>query len=164
MDFHLSFNARQIRCYRFFYRNYARSQNTGYEIKKRIFAEMKIIFLLFFGCTFFISFSQSGTDNATKLKALQEKKIEYHKRTYGMRDGYRIKIHFGIEKVKAMEVKAKFLSKYTNCEAYDEYQQPNFVIIVGDFKTKSEAYCFLKTMQGDFPNAFIVKDKIRLGK
>jgi hypothetical protein len=33
---------------------------------------------------------------------------------------------------------------------------------VGDFKTKLEAYQYLKKIQTDYPNAFIVKDKVRL--
>lgn len=123
---------------------------------------MKFLYLILFSCLFATNlFSQTNTDNTTKLKALQEKKIDYHKRTDGKYDGYRIKIHFGVDRVKAMEVKAKFLSKYNDYGAYDEYQQPNFVVIVGDFKTKPEAYGFLKTIQADFPNAFIIKDKIK---
>lgn len=122
---------------------------------------MKLLFSLMFFCVFsFVSTAQTA-DNTAKLKALQDKKADYHKRTEGKSDGYRIKIHFGSDRVKAMEVKSKFLSKFSDYGAYDEYQQPNFVILVGDFKTKPEAYGFLKEIQADFPNAFIVKDKIK---
>jgi len=114
----------------------------------------------------FLSFSllskAQSADNTVKLKALQDKKADFHKRTEGESDGFRIKIHFGTDRAKAMETKSKFLSKYSDYSAYDEYQQPNFVILVGNFKTKPEAYGFLKEIQGDFPNAFIVKDKIKL--
>lgn len=122
---------------------------------------MKLLFSFILFCVFsFVSTAQTA-DNTAKLKALQDKKADYHKRTEGVSDGFRIKIHFGSDRVKAMEVKSKFLSKYNNYGAYDEYQQPNFVILVGDFKTKPEAYGFLKEIQADFPNAFIVKAKIK---
>ena len=48
-------------------------------------------------------------------------------------------IHFSADKTKAREVQAKFAAKYNDVNTYEEYQQPNFVINVGDFKTKLEA-------------------------
>jgi hypothetical protein len=123
---------------------------------------MKLLFSFILFCVYsFVSTAQTA-DNTAKLKALQDKKADYHKRTEGESDGFRIKIYFGSDRVKAMEVKSKFLGKFNDYGAYDEYQQPNFVILVGDFKTKPEAYGFLKEIQADFPNAFIVKDKIKL--
>jgi len=122
---------------------------------------MKLLFLFILFCAFSFALKAQTADNTVKLKALQDKKADYHKRTEGVSDGFRIKIHFGSDRVKAMEVKSKFLSKFNDYGAYDEYQQPNFVILVGDFKTKPEAYGFLKEIQADFPNAFIVKDKIK---
>ncbi|MES2565784.1 MAG: SPOR domain-containing protein [Bacteroidota bacterium] len=119
----------------------------------------------------FIAFSQglfsqenpnSGSiQTSLKVKALQEKKAEYHKRTNGESDGYRVKIHFSADKTRAREVESKFSSKYQGVPTYEEYQQPNFVINVGDFKTKLEAYELLKKIKEDFPYAFIVKSKVR---
>ena len=76
-------------------------------------------------------------------------------------DGFRVKIHFSADKTKAREVQSKFSMKYNKVEAYEEYQQPNFVVIVGDFKTKLEATEFLEDIKAAYPNAFIVKSKIR---
>lgn len=111
-------------------------------------------------------FSQENPNSNTiqtslKVKALQEKKAEYHRRTNGESDGYRVKIHFSADKTKAREVQSKFSSKYYDIPTYEEYQQPNFVINVGDFKTKLEAYELLKKIKEDFPYAFIVKSKVR---
>ncbi|HWY34777.1 MAG TPA: SPOR domain-containing protein [Nitrosopumilaceae archaeon] len=124
---------------------------------------MKNPFLFFLVFTFFVGgiFAQTTSDTDGKLKLLMEKNAEYHRKTDGKYDGYRIKIHFGIDKTKAHEIKGKFLSKYPEASAYDEYQQPNFVVVVGDFKTRPEAFELFKKIQGDFPNAFIIKDKIR---
>lgn len=124
------------------------------------------LFLIFLLSSFFGLFSQENPNNnaiqtSLKVRALQEKKEEYHKRTNGESDGYRVKIHFSADKTKAKEIQAKFAAKYSNIESYEEYQQPNFVINVGDFKTKLEAYELLKKIKDDFPYAFIVKSKIR---
>ncbi|HET6224993.1 MAG TPA: SPOR domain-containing protein [Bacteroidia bacterium] len=74
--------------------------------------------------------------------------------------GYRVKIHFGADKNKAKEVKAKFMTQFPSVAAYEKYDQPNFNIRVGDFRTKLEAYKFLKQIQAEFPTAFIVQDEI----
>jgi len=96
-----------------------------------------------------------------KVRALQEKKVAFHKLTNGESDGYRVKIYFGTDKAKAKNVQAKFSTDYKGISSYEEYQQPNFVINVGDFKTKIEAYELLKKIKEEYPYAFIVKSKIR---
>jgi len=112
---------------------------------------------------FVMLINQAKSQNNTEVKVDQliEKKAEYHRLTNGEIDGYRIKIHFGIDKEAAKNVGSKFLAKFTDFAIYDEYQQPNFVVLVGDFKTKLEAFEALKKIQIEFTNAFIVKEKIR---
>lgn len=128
---------------------------------------MKFQFLFcLLSLSFYNVFSQenpnsSAIQTSMKVKALQEKKAEYHRRTNGECDGYRVKIHFSADRSKANEVKARFSSKYNDVPTYEDYQQPNFVVNVGDFKTKLEAYELLKKIQVDFPYAFIVKSKVR---
>lgn len=102
------------------------------------------------------------TQTQLKVNALIEKKAEYHRLTNGEQDGYRIKIHFGIDRDAAETVRTKFTTRFTEYPTYKEYQQPNFVILVGDYKTKLEAFETLKKIQVEFPNAFIVKGKIRV--
>lgn len=107
-----------------------------------------------------------GQDNQLQtqlmVKQAVEKKAEYHRLTNGEQDGYRIKIHFGVDRDNAKTVNAKFSARFPEYITYEEYQQPNFVVLVGDFKTKLEAFESLKKIQTDFPNAFIVKGKIKL--
>ncbi len=119
-------------------------------------------------CAIFILCSSLGLaqDNQTqtqlKVKELIEKKAEFHRSSGGEQDGYRIKIYFGVDRDKAHTVKSKFSSRFNEYNTYEEYQQPNFVILVGDYKTKLEAFQSWKKIQAEFPNAFIVKDKVRL--
>ncbi|HXC03323.1 MAG TPA: hypothetical protein VNZ86_01150 [Bacteroidia bacterium] len=74
--------------------------------------------------------------------------------------GYRVKIHFGAEKGKANEIKAKFCQKYPDVPAYLDYDTPNFSITVGNYRSRLDAYRIYKLIQPDFPNAFIVEMKI----
>jgi hypothetical protein len=125
---------------------------------------MKSLFTFFFSVVSLAAFAQSSPDADSKLKELMEKNSEYHRKTEGEYDGYRIKIHFGIDKAEAREVKQKFTTRYNDILAYEEYKQPNFVIVVGNFKTRLEAFEALKRIQPDFPNAFIIKSKIKPSK
>jgi len=119
-----------------------------------------ILFLIFCAANFFGQESQLQT----KLKVAQviEKKAEYHRLSGGEQDGYRIKIHFGVDRDQAKTIKMKFTSKFNDIAIDEEYQQPNWVVLVGDYKTKLEAFQSLKKIQPEFPNAFIVKGKIKV--
>jgi len=124
----------------------------------------------FFRWIFFVSFfvtnalfAQKDTGKVEfiqdyKIKELQAKHIDVNAKT--PINGYRIKIHFGSDKTKAKEVKAKFIAKFPNIPAYEKYDQPNFNIRVGDYRTKLEAYKVFKEIQVEFPSSFIVSDEI----
>lgn len=111
-------------------------------------------------------YSQTSSDTAGKIQFIQDKKItELIAKHIQLNEkaginGYRIKIHFGADKNVAKEIKVNFISIYSNVPAYEKYDQPNFNIRVGNFRTKLEAYKFLKQIQSEFPSAFIVQDEI----
>ena len=123
----------------------------------------KILFLIF--PFLFVSgsvFSQNNqAQTQLKVKQLVEKKAEYNRLTNGEMDGYSIKIHFGADRDAARSIKSKFSAKFPEYETHEDYQQPNFVVLIGDFKTKLEAFESLKKIQPDFPNSFIVKGRIK---
>lgn len=108
-----------------------------------------------------INAQKTESETQQKVNQLIEKKAEYHRLTNGEIEGYRIKIHFGVESENAKAVRTKFSSKFPDINTYQEYQQPNFVVLVGDYKTKIEAVEALKKVQLEFNNAFIVKGKIK---
>jgi hypothetical protein len=76
--------------------------------------------------------------------------------------GYRIQIYFGGVRQKASEVKLEFVSKFPDVPAYLSYQQPNFKVRVGDYRSRFEAQKFLKSIEGIFPTCFIVPDEVKL--
>jgi hypothetical protein len=95
-----------------------------------------------------------------KVKQLMEKKATFNRLNNGEYDGYRVKIHFGADRNKAREIKTKFAARFPDYTTYEDYDQPNFIITIGDFRTKLEAYEAKKKIESEFPG-FIVKSKIR---
>ena len=76
--------------------------------------------------------------------------------------GYRVQIHFGSQRTEANEIRTEFLKSYPDIGAYIIYQQPNFKIRVGDFRTRLEAMKLLKELQMQYSTAFIVRDDVKL--
>lgn len=125
----------------------------------------KALFVTYFILFSLISLGQESPNNGQsqtdlKVKQLIDKKASYNRLNNGEYDGFRIKIHFGADRVKAREIKTKFAGKFQDYTAYEDYDQPNFIIVVGDFRTKLEAFEALKKIQIEFPNSFIIKSKI----
>ena len=122
--------------------------------------------IVFVFCCFAMAFTGFAQDNPlqTQIKVQQaiQKKSEYHRMTNGVQEGYRIKIHFGVDREAAENIRTKFSKSFPEYDTYKEYQQPNFVVLVGDFKTKLEAFESLQKIKPEFPTAFIVKEKIKV--
>lgn len=97
-----------------------------------------------------------------KIKELMDKHLELNSKTTVK--GYRVKIHFGTDKAQAYEVKEKFNEKFPDVSAYVKYDQPYFSVRVGDYRTKLEAFKFLKQIQSDYEAAFLVQDEVELFK
>lgn len=113
---------------------------------------------VFFALFFCVQLSaQTSAENEVKLKQLRELKIDFHQRTAGEYDGFRINIHSGGDKENARKVKAKFQNLFPDIAVYEKYEQPNFTILVGDFRTELEAWGFREKISYDFPNAFVKK-------
>ncbi|MDP1745412.1 MAG: SPOR domain-containing protein [Bacteroidota bacterium] len=120
--------------------------------------------------TYHFSYAQKAAADTGKVEFVQDYKVQellnkhIEINSKAPIKGYRVKIHFGSDKNKAREIKGNFIAKFPDVPAYEKYDQPNFNIRVGDFRTKLEAYKFLKEVQVEFPSAFLVQDEIELPK
>ena len=74
--------------------------------------------------------------------------------------GYRIQIISSSKKEKAKKAKSIFASSYGHYEAHEKYQQPFFIIKVGDFLSKLEAEKFHRQIRDEFPGSFLLPDII----
>ncbi len=132
-----------------------------FAVMKRLLA---LFFLLFLG--HFSVLAQTASDSIQKdvhadprLQTLVGKHVDVN--AHGKEKGYRVQIYFGADKAKANEYKARFLGRYAgDIIAYEVYDVPNFKIRVGDFRSRMDAYRFLKKIKSEFPSAFIVESEI----
>jgi hypothetical protein len=77
--------------------------------------------------------------------------------------GYRIRIYSNSGKqayTEGPKVEAEFISKYEGIKTHYIFDSPFHLIYVGDFRTHSDAIKFLKTIEGQYPDAFIVHTRI----
>lgn len=92
---------------------------------------------------------------------LVQKHIELNERVNTI-PGYRIQVASlsgTSSKNRAFEMKDRIRQTYPGVEAYVVFDEPNFKVKVGDFRTRLEAYVFLQRIHADFPGT-IIRDNI----
>jgi len=81
--------------------------------------------------------------------------------------GYRISIFSEsgqTARERAIQARSTFVRNFPGIEAYLEYNNPNFQLFVGDFRTRNDALKELKRIERSFPRAFIVRVTIQTSK
>ena len=100
------------------------------------------------------------------IEKLIEKQILLNETREGI-PGYRIQIFFDSgsnSRTKAQAVYEEFSSKFPDTEVYLSFISPNYKVRIGNFRTRLDATRFLKQLQLDYPNAYVVSDQIKLPK
>jgi hypothetical protein len=118
-----------------------------------------------------MAFAQDGQVNIVQDSRVDEL-LERHKQMNELLmsnpdhsgiDGYRVQIFFesgNKSSEAAREIKEEFEENYPAVDAYLTWKAPNFRVRVGDFRTRMEAEGFLQRILKDYPNAWVIKDKI----
>ncbi len=136
-------------------------------------SKMKIILFMIFMSLFYNGFSQNyysnnSTEKKTidilpnyKVNELMGKYINMYSNNRAITlPGYRVQISFGMNKDEQIKNRANFLTLFPDVNAYLDYIQPNFLVKVGDFRTKLEAQKMLNTIKINFPTSYIIEDVI----
>ena len=90
------------------------------------------------------------------------KHLVYNSRNRGV-EGYRIRIFSDNghgAKDEQMRVRARFFSLHPEIPSYPEYEGSYYKVYVGDYRTKRDALRAMEKIRRNFPDAFIVEDKI----
>jgi accessory colonization factor AcfC len=88
--------------------------------------------------------------------------VAAYKAEFSTMVGYRIQICFDPNKSVVDDAKNKFLAVYPKTETYMTFDNPNFNLFVGDFRTQIAAERIKSKIQGDFTISVIHRTIIKL--
>jgi hypothetical protein len=99
-----------------------------------------------------------------KIRLLLDVHNELSKNRNGI-PGFRVQIYMdsGTQaRLRTQRARAEFESKYPDVNAYITYDEPNFKLRVGDFRTRLDARRFIEHISDDYPreSVYIVVDTI----
>lgn len=81
-----------------------------------------------------------------------------------MTNGFRIRIFIDSRRnarETSLEVLRRFNERYPFIQVYRSYSAPNFKVTVGNFRNRVEAEKLLAEIKGDYPDAFIVRERFK---
>lgn len=78
--------------------------------------------------------------------------------------GYRIQVAQNSNREIVRAEKTNALSRFPQYEVYEVYESPSFKIRIGDFRTRISGYKALQDSKLVFKKAFLIEDKINVGK
>lgn len=100
-----------------------------------------------------------AVDSLLSRHILFNKKLVTAEGTQG-REGFRIQIYNSSvrnAREESAKVRADFINRFPDIVSYAQYQEPGwFMVRVGDYRTKAEAYKYLLMIRKVFPNAYYV--------
>ena len=96
-----------------------------------------------------------------KVEQMVEKHIEFNERVQTI-PGYRVciaKLSGANSRSQAFAMKNKFSGEHPGTGVYVVFDEPNFVVKVGDFRSRLEAYAFLQKIKDSYSGT-IIKDNV----
>ena len=98
----------------------------------------------------------------SRIDTIIKKHIEYNRHQNGI-EGYRVQVFFdaGNNSLnRATNVAEQFQLLFPGDTAYISFSEPYYKVRVGDFRTRLDAVGYLQQIITDYPNAFVIRDKI----
>ncbi len=74
--------------------------------------------------------------------------------------GFRVQIYLGSSRSEAYAEQARFRRMFRNIDTYVTYEEPNYRVKVGDFRSRSEAEQLMQGLRDQFSNVFIFTEDI----
>ncbi len=126
---------------------------------------LKIVFCACLVLTFhlspFTSKAQVKVVGDVAVSRMVEKHVELNSKVKTI-PGYRVQIasFSGVNsKNSAFDLRDRFNIDYPDVQVYIVFDEPNFKVKVGDFRSRLEAYAFLQQIK-EFYKGYIIKDNI----
>ncbi|MGV3761685.1 SPOR domain-containing protein [Parapedobacter sp.] len=74
--------------------------------------------------------------------------------------GFRVQIYSGPDRTQAYAEQARFKRLYKGIDTYLSYEEPNYRVKVGDFRSRSEAQDLMQGLRKQFNNVFVFTEEI----
>lgn len=74
--------------------------------------------------------------------------------------GFRVQIFAGSNRNQAFSEQTRFRGMYKDVDTYITYDEPNYRVKVGDFRSRSEANAFMRELRQYFSNVFVFSENI----
>ncbi|RYE10767.1 MAG: SPOR domain-containing protein [Sphingobacteriaceae bacterium] len=82
----------------------------------------------------------------------------------GNSSGYRVQFFISSNRNEIYAKQAAFNELYPDLRTYIIYQEPNYKLKAGDFRTRLEAQKLMRDIRPQFPTLFLVSERINLPK
>lgn len=106
----------------------------------------------------------SGTSRVNQSAAMASALSRYiSANASSSKPGYRIRVYYDSQQSSrgVSDAIAKSISNdYPDVRVYRTYENPNFKVTVGDFRTKDEALKVFTELKAIYPGAFLIRDNI----
>lgn len=106
----------------------------------------------------------SGTSRVNQSAAMASALSRYiSANAASSKAGYRIRVYYDSQQSSrgVSDAIAKSISNdYPDVRVYRTYENPNFKVTVGDFRTKDEAIKVFTELKAIYPGAFLIRDNI----
>ncbi len=74
--------------------------------------------------------------------------------------GFRVQIYAGTNRSEAYAEQARFKRLYKDIDTYVSYEEPNYRVKVGDFRSRNEAQDLMQGLRKQFDNVFVFTEEI----
>ena|SRR5690554_3444475 len=102
--------------------------------------------------------------NPAVEKLIQFKSATIPPNTQPVMEGYRIQLFFDQDRGAVNKSRSELLQIKNDAATYIQYRAPNYLLLVGDFRSQLEAEKVRASLIGEFPEAIIIEDKIHFPK
>lgn len=107
---------------------------------------------------------QSGGSTVYQSAAVRDCFARYvRQNAYAPISGYRIRVYFDSDRTsrgKSDLIARTIAKRFPGLGVYRTYDNPNFKVTVGDFRTRDEALRLYQELRKEYPSSFIVKENI----
>lgn len=111
----------------------------------------------------------AGAQGSLKVNMSEEvdtlllKNLEKNKSNHNF-SGFRIQVYQGTERATAFEKKKELMALFPDESVYLLFNEPNYKIRIGNYRTKIEAQKLYQYLLTIYPQTFIVPDKIDINE